>query len=248
MEVPQDDRLIHDPPPKDPGFPARRPLPLDPRGRPVWFPPDLDYSRLIGDEYAKMRKAVLEFTGGDVAKATEFLDWDIEYTLTEQYERWAESMVRDSERFGNQDSRVFYNDLRKELAYDGRAFFEAGYARMGTIMGRFPGSDEYFIECHDPYAPMWGGDPRIVQKAADCEAVNERMVLRIKAEREAAAVEEAAQRPAEKEQMLRSNQFMSHPKQPITSIPLILQMLDSCKNTQESEASPEDDTREEDVD
>lgn len=42
MEAPRDDRLIHDPPPADPGFPARRPLPIGPEGIPVWFPPDLD--------------------------------------------------------------------------------------------------------------------------------------------------------------------------------------------------------------
>lgn len=195
-----------------------------------------------------MRKAVFEFTGEDAAKTTDFLDWEIQVTLTEQHERWAESMVRNSETSGNQDTWDFYDDLRKELAYDGRAFFEEGYAGMGTIMFRFPDSDEYFVECRDPYAPMWGGDPRIVQKAADCDAVNYQHELRFRAEREAAAAKEEAQRNAEKEQMRRCNQFMSQPKRPIISKPLILQMVDSSKIKEEAEADFEANFWEEDVD
>lgn len=43
-------------------------------GRPVWEPPILDHSDLIGDEYHKKREALTKFAGNDVAKTTKVLD------------------------------------------------------------------------------------------------------------------------------------------------------------------------------
>lgn len=76
-------------------------------------------------------------------------------------------MIRDLADCGNKESWNLYNDLRKKLAYDGSALFEEEYEGMGTIMVRLSGSDDWEVVCHNPYAPMWGGDPRIIKKIED---------------------------------------------------------------------------------
>ena len=43
----------------------------------------MDYSLLIGEEHEKKREAVLEHTGGDVAKTTDIMDVDTEEWLLE---------------------------------------------------------------------------------------------------------------------------------------------------------------------
>lgn len=62
---------------------AGKPLPsvLRSDGRPLWEPPYLDVSDLIGEEYLQKRKAFLAFTGGKATRATELMDISDELQL-----------------------------------------------------------------------------------------------------------------------------------------------------------------------
>ena len=54
----------------------RPPLPTTLRvsdGRPIWEPPILDYSEFLGDEYDHLSQAVMSYTKGVKARATELL-------------------------------------------------------------------------------------------------------------------------------------------------------------------------------
>lgn len=86
---PKEDSWCSNLPPEDSGSPDRWPPPagLTPEGRLVWEPPTtILHWDLISEEYAMMRKAVSEFTDGDPAQTTEYLDWEIETVLNERYE------------------------------------------------------------------------------------------------------------------------------------------------------------------
>ena len=78
---------VYDRPPKC------RPLPQDCNidGRPVWEPPILNYSYLIGEEYEQKREAVLKYCDGNVVRTTEILDTQEEYELLNTYRVWCQS-------------------------------------------------------------------------------------------------------------------------------------------------------------
>lgn len=117
------------------------------------------------------RKAILEFTGGDRAKTTQLLDWEMEHAVEDRYEKWAERMAHTMQDCGDEEgSRVFWG-LFRELCYDGKQHFDEGYKRHGCIIGGPSPSDgtTYPVECHDPFAPMWEGDPQIINLVAESE-------------------------------------------------------------------------------
>ena len=75
----------------------------------------MDYSLLIGEEHEKKREAVLEHTGGDVAKTTDIMDVDTEEWLLAEYCRWAGDTARSAD---DNESRKFFMGLRTEVFRD----------------------------------------------------------------------------------------------------------------------------------
>ena len=230
----------------DPGFPERRPLPSSTviRGTPVWEPPEIYCDDLIGEEYEKMRKAMLDFTSNDVAKTTEYLDWYMQTVMDGRYVRWARNQYNESKECGDDGSAYFYHGLMTELQHDEMVFYDEGHRKMAIIL--YQVEEEYYVECYDPFAEMWGGDPRIIRKM---EEDDERRRIRrgeVEAENEAKRREEEAEArntrgrlvaqddDAEGEEMewLRSRQPTHH--QSANMKPLILRLLPTTIRNQEN--------------
>ena len=233
---------------QDPGFPPRRSLPkgLTPQGRPVWEPPVKDMtSDIIGEHYEKLREAVLKFTGGARAKTTQLLDWHMESVVAERYEKWAEQMSYEMESCGDNEGSAFFWGLFRELYYDGTSYFEEGYQLAGCVIVVSDGrNDKYRVECHDPYAPLWDGDPRIIKKVEEYNEWREAEQAKSDAENGAAKPEQhdlhqargrlvAQGDDGEEEEMEWLGSIETQATQRFGGKPLILQILDS-RNLEQS--------------
>lgn len=109
----------------------------------------------MGEEYAKLRKAIMDFTGGDRAKTTEFLDWHMEKALGFKYHDWAAMMMLDLYNRGDEEATYFSYNLLRELRYDAVLEEAEGFERISAIiMGDGSNEDPYMVQCHDPHAPL----------------------------------------------------------------------------------------------
>lgn len=98
-----------------PWTPQALPDTLRADGRPVWEPPILDYSDLIGEIYEQKREAVLDLTGGNVAKTTSLMDIYTEENLLWEYYDW----VKNNTKLANgTETEHFFRGLRKEVWKD----------------------------------------------------------------------------------------------------------------------------------
>lgn len=95
--------------------PQALPDSLRPDSRPVWEPPILDNSDLIGEVYEKKREAVLDLTGGDAAKTTGLMDTYTEEQLFWEYYDWVKTNT--SLAVGT-ETEHFFVDLKKEVFTD----------------------------------------------------------------------------------------------------------------------------------
>lgn len=103
-------------------YPANTPQPLPttlrPDGRPVWEPPILDYSELIGEVYENRRETVTKYTNNNVVETTELRDIYVEEQLLWEYFWWVEEEVKKAIEAGDQ-SREFLTALKDEILWDG---------------------------------------------------------------------------------------------------------------------------------
>ena len=69
---------------------ARQRLPktLNSEGRPVWEPPILDLSHLIGEEYDKKRESVMKYTNNNPVLTTKIMDLGAERDVLMNYTFW----------------------------------------------------------------------------------------------------------------------------------------------------------------
>ena len=80
---------------------------------PVWEPPIFNYSDLIDEEYEKKHQAVVEYTKGDFAKTTEFMDGETEQELLVSFYEWIRSSRDDA---ADVENEMFFDGLFHELA------------------------------------------------------------------------------------------------------------------------------------
>lgn len=78
----------------------------------------LDYSKLIGEEYEKKRKAVLEYTRNDVVHTTAILDVDMEQELFGYYYIWLVEQFQAAEDTHDEGVRRFFLELQNEMGRD----------------------------------------------------------------------------------------------------------------------------------
>lgn len=62
-------------------------------GRPVWEPPELDYSKWIDNEHEQKREAVLKYIGNNIAKTTDFKDLRTGVEVLREYRGWVDENV-----------------------------------------------------------------------------------------------------------------------------------------------------------
>ena len=92
--------------------------PRNQKGRPIWEPPAFDYSEYIYEEYEKKRKALLKYTGGDVARATEIMDVETERWLLSEFSQYREWAADNWEGAVDSKTRKFFWDLWEEVHQD----------------------------------------------------------------------------------------------------------------------------------
>lgn len=127
-----------------------------------------------------------------------------------------------SEDCDDEGGATFFCNLMQELVYGAKIEQEQGYERIGAII-MYRGDGECVVECHNPRAPLWGGDPRIIQKVAESIAADAEEWAAYEAEQEVTAREEAAKRRKEATRRKRAAQGAGAAKrkrrQPTVTLP-----------------------------
>lgn len=111
---------------------------------------------------------MLEFSGIDVTRTAEILDWHAQHVFDSRYADWARTMWKESEEYRDSDSAYFYHGIWTELVFNDQLFFDKRYEGMGVLLmmmtiGRNPCAEVYGVECHRQFAPIWG-DAEIILK------------------------------------------------------------------------------------
>lgn len=116
-------------------------------GRPVWEPPILEYSAIIGEEFVKKRKAMMEYTGNDVVKTTQFMDVDSEYDVLLEFETWAEDTINSASDLG---TAVFFYGLYNEIVKDKDDLEDEWVAMDGgcIFVDSVDDEDAYSVQSH----------------------------------------------------------------------------------------------------
>ena len=104
--------------------------------------------------------------------------------------------MAESEGCADEDHIDFFYNLARELCYDMKVIEEEDYARVGAIMVFVPDENKWLVECHNPHAPLWGGDPGIIEKWTEYPEYIAKRVARIQAERDASDREKASKEAA----------------------------------------------------
>ena len=101
---------------------ARRRLPktLNPEGRPVWEPPVLDLSHLIGEEYKKKRESVMKYTNNNPVLTTKIMDLGAERDVLMNYTFWINVALVDvaPDDTDASEKKAFYEGLWNEVHAD----------------------------------------------------------------------------------------------------------------------------------
>lgn len=86
--------------------------------KPVWEPPVLDYTNLMGDEYDKRREALLRHYKGDVVKTTKYLDTHKETLMLVRYRVWIGKELEGDWMAKDQPRALFFEQLLEEAGLD----------------------------------------------------------------------------------------------------------------------------------